>query len=330
VATHLTASGYSPADRPVLDWLLASEEPAVRSLTRRDLLGDPTPLEPQQWLQGQWVRNLLAGQQTDGGFGVPPYSKWTGAHWRLVSLVELGVPPGYPPACTAADGVLDWLTGERHRSEIRVIDGLVRAHASQEGNALAVAARLGMADDPRARLLAESLLEWQWPDGGWNCSMRAQGHRSSFHESLIPMWGLHEYSAATGDTEATRAAHRTAELLLEHRLFRSLRTGRPIHPTWTKLYYPSYWHYDILQSLLVLSQMALATDPRASDALALLEGRRRPDGTWAADGVRWRGPDSGRRPTEVVNWGDSGPNEMITLNALRCLLAAGRIAGCAA
>jgi hypothetical protein len=45
----------------------------------------------------------------------------------------------------------------------------------------------------------------------------ATGRRSSFHESLAPAWGLHEYSQATSDPTAKRAA----ELLLEHRLFRS-------------------------------------------------------------------------------------------------------------
>ena len=45
-------------------------------------------------LDGPRVRPLLAGQQPDGGFGVNVYGKWGGAHWRLVSLVELGVPPG--------------------------------------------------------------------------------------------------------------------------------------------------------------------------------------------------------------------------------------------
>jgi len=33
---------------------------------------------------------------------------------------------------------------------------------------------------------------------------------------------------------------------------------------------------------------------------------------------------AGQRPLEVVDWGRDGPNEMITLNALRCLRAAGR------
>jgi len=44
---------------------------------------------------------------------------------------------------------------------VKAIDGLVRRCASQEGNALAVCCRLGLADDPRVRLLAESLVEWQ-------------------------------------------------------------------------------------------------------------------------------------------------------------------------
>ena len=37
------------------------------------------------------IDKLLSGQRVDGGFGVHPYTKWTGAHWRLVSMVELGV-----------------------------------------------------------------------------------------------------------------------------------------------------------------------------------------------------------------------------------------------
>jgi len=48
------------------------------------------------------ITGLLRGQRRDGGFGVHPYSKWTGAHWRLVSLVELGVPATDAKARAAA------------------------------------------------------------------------------------------------------------------------------------------------------------------------------------------------------------------------------------
>ena len=50
---------------------------------------------------------------------------------------------------------------------------------------------------------------------------------------------------------------RTAELFPQHRLFHSLRTGEVIRRDWLALHYPPYWHYDILQALLVLSRMRL-------------------------------------------------------------------------
>ena len=49
-----------------------------------------------------------------------------------------------------------------------------------------------------------------------------------------------------------------------------------IHRAWLAPHYPPYWHYDILQALLVLSRMGKASDPRASDALDELQ-RRRPN-----------------------------------------------------
>ena len=140
-----------------------------------------------------------------------------------------------------------------------------------------------------------------------------------------PAWGLHEYGQATGDPAATDAASHAAELFLAHRLFRRLSDGQVIHHGWLTPHYPPYWHYDILQALLVLSRMGKAGDPRADDALDELERRRLPDGRWQPGGRWWNPPGSTVAP-EAVDWGRSGPNEMITLNALRALKAAGRLA----
>src|SRR5688500_18813044 len=219
--------GRFTLDPAVLHWLLASREPAIRRLVRRELLDEPAPDDEGDTLHGPIVRTLLKGQKADGGFGVNVYGKWSGAHWRLVSLVELGIPAGEPRAVAAAETVLDWLTGASHRANVPVIEGLARRCGSQEGNALAVACRLGIAADERVGLLATSLIGWQWPDGGWNCDRRPEAHRSSFHETLPPIWGLHEYAAATGDTDAADAARRGAELLLTHGMFKSLSTGEP-------------------------------------------------------------------------------------------------------
>ncbi len=75
-----------------------------------------------------------------------------------------------------------------------------------------------------------------------------------------------------------------------------------IHRTWLAPRYPPYWHYDILQALLVLSRLGKAGDPRASDALDELERRRLPDGRWQPGGYWWKPPPS-TTAAEVVDWG---------------------------
>jgi hypothetical protein len=339
VLSHLAADqrAYDRTVDPALSWLLDSDEPAISVMTRRDLLSDSAggarpgdgagagPGNPREnaaaVLAGPRLTALLSGQQPDGGFGVGFYSKWTGAHWRLVSMVELEIPAHEPRAVAAAETVLAALTPSRRRPSLR--NGLPLTHASVWGNALAACSRLGLAADPRVADIASAIISWQWPDGGWNCDTRSTGYRSSFHETLATAWGLHEYASATGSAAAADAASRAAELFLEHRLFRSLRTGVVIDRTWLAPRYPPYWHYDILQALLVLSRMGRVEDPRASEALDELERQRLPDGRWRPRGYWWRPPPS-TAAREVVDWGRDGPNEMITLNALRVLTAAGR------
>jgi hypothetical protein len=305
-------------------WLLAAEEPAVRQLTRSDLLGEDAEPNTEAITAGPWVSALLAGQQDDGGFGADPYRKWTGAHWRVVSLAELGVPSTDPRVAAAAEHVLSWIVGNL-KNPPRVVEGLPRSHASVQGNALGACTRLGLAGDARTERLAEAIISWQWPDGGWNCDNRADGHRSSFHESLRTAWGLQEYAAATGHTGAREAADRAVELFLQHRIFRRGGRGEPINSRWLSMPYPSYWHYDVLAASLVIAIAGRCTDSRASDALDLLEQKRRPDGRWNAQAQWWRAADSKTTP-EVVDWGSAGePNLMVTLHALRVLAAAGRV-----
>jgi hypothetical protein len=305
-------------------WLLATEEPAVRQLTRRDLLDEDSVPDRAALTAGPWVSALLAGQQEDGGFGGDPYRKRTGAHWRLVALAELAVPASDPRVAAAAEHVLAWIVNSL-RYPPRVVDGLPRSHASIHGNALGACTRLGLARDQRSQQLAEAIISWQWPDGGWNCDNRADGHRSSFHETLRTAWGLEQYAAATGHAGAREAADRAVELFLQHRVFRRGGSGEPINARWLSTPYPAYWHYDVLSALLVIAHGGKCTDPRASDALDLLEARRRPDGRWNANAQWWRAADSKTTP-EVVDWGSAGePNLMVTLNALRVLAAAGRV-----
>lgn len=255
------------------------------------------------------IAGLLSGQKSDGSFGVHPYSKWKGAHWRLVSLVELGVPRTSKAGRAAAKTVLDWIAAP---SERVVINHKERRHASMEGNAIAVCCRLGMALNPRVNYLVEVLLRAQWGDGGWNCDRDPGAHRSSFHETLAPIWGLVEYHRATGDRHALEAARLAGELLLEHHLFLSMRTGKPIHSEWQHIHWAHYWHYDFFHGLRAMAMLGLLDDPRTADAKELLTQKRRADGRWGVTGRRYW-----RRATEVVDWGDA--HQLVTPVAMAVL-----------
>ncbi len=254
------------------------------------------------------IAGLLSDQRRDGGFGVHPYSKWKGSHWRLVSLVELGVPRTSRAARAAANDVLAWIA---EPSKPTVVAGRERRHASMEGNALGVCCRLGMAGDARVRHLVDVLLRSQWPDGGWNCDRDPAAHRSSFHESLAPIWGLVEYHRETGDRGAWNAARRATELLLEHRMFRSIERGQVIHSEWLHIHWPHYWHYDYFHGLRAIGLVGRLSDPRAGEAVELLRSRMRPDGTWRASRRYWH------KTTEAVDWGDA--HQIVTPIALGIL-----------
>jgi hypothetical protein len=306
-------------DSKALGWLQDSDEPGIRFQARRDLLGERVDADLSEILAGPMVQRLLAGQAKDGGFGGHPYKKWDGAHWRLVSLVELGLPPGEPRSLAAAETVLGWLTGRGHRAGIPTIEGRTRRCASQEGNALAVSVRLGMADDPRVRLLADSLVEWQWADGGWNCDRRPDVTHSSLNESLPPVWGLSEYARATGDVSVAQAARRACVFFLEHRVFRSHTTGAVGNEKWLDSPYPAYWHYNFTQGLTILGRAGALPDKRATDALRMLRERQQQDGTWSPTGKPyWRRSGEYQDP---ANWPSSGPSPLLTLNALRVVSA---------
>jgi hypothetical protein len=316
-------------DDTVVNWLLESENPSIKYLTLTELLGEPPESKEAQKIKmeipkSSMILSLFSGQQSNGSFNCNVYDKWMGAHWRLPLLVDLAIPEGDTRAIKAAVTVLDWLHSEKHKKFILSINGLTRRCGSQEGNALGVCCRLGMAKNPRVEYLAESLISWQWPDGGWNCDRDASACHSSFHESVIPAWGLLEYHRATGDNEALAAATRTGEFILRHRLFRSEKTGEIIHPSWLCLRYPHYWHYDILQGLSVISMLGMLGDSRTAEALNIIEQKRQSDGRWKANGYHWKYLRTKKRYSSPVDWWRGKPNKMITLKALKILKAAGR------
>lgn len=278
------------------------------------VLADPVRLDPD--LRRQAIDRLLDDVGPTAWSEFHPYRKLRGAHWRLVSAVELGVRDD-PRTEPMLDRVLDWLGGERRLEGVPVIDGRARRCASQEGNALWVACLLGRAEEAAA--LAHYLVHWQWPDGGWNCDDEPAVTHASFHESVWPLRGLIAYHEATGDDDALRAARRTGELLLRHGLFRSERTGDVIDPEWLEIHWPPTWRYDVLVGLRAIASLGWTDREGAAEARQWLADRRRDDGTWTTSGRRWwKPPGSDGGGVEVVDWGALG-DQVVTAQAAAVL-----------
>ena len=289
-------------------------------MTRRDLLSERADQDAGQVLAGAKVAALLSGQQPDGGFGVHPYRKWTGAHWRLVSLTELAIPPQEPRAVAAAGHVLAWLASPGRR--VRRIGGLARAHASIEGNALATCCRLGLAADPRTQ---------------------------------FPRRGSHHLAMARRRVELRPGRHRalflprvagpclgTARVLAGHRRHRGQRRGQPGRrtvPGPPALPHPGQRPGDPPRLARPALPALLALRHPAGPAHLVPDGQGRATPAAATPSTSWNGGGS-RRPMATQRpvvetarqhhrprsrgLGPVGPNEMITLNALRALQAAAR------
>ena len=255
------------------------------------------------------------------------YKKWDGAHWVLSILADLGYPPGDEALRPFMEDTYNtWLSKEHETRHLRVIDGRVRRCASQEGYAVWSSLMLGLADS-RTDELVNRLLQWQWPDGGWNCSKHPEADTSSFMETLIPLRALALYAEVSGDAKSQAAAERAAEVFLTRQLFKRRSDGQVINHRFVLLHYPLYWHYDILFGLKVLAEAGLLGDPRCNAALDLLELKRLSDGGFPAE-------ESYARPTRPklsgyspVGWGGTSRktmNPFVTADALYVLRMAGR------
>jgi len=313
--------------------LLESAEPSIRLRARTEILREPLDSAANKLLQARVKDServkLLLSERRDGIIPYHPYAKWFGAHWILSVLADLRYPPGDNSLVPLREQVYEWLFSKAHNQYARkpepyagpyvTVRGLVRAHASMEGNAVYYLHALGLADD-RTTELADRLAEWQWPDGGWNCDKKPKAHTSSFTESLLPLRGLAYQAAATGRNRDS--VSRAADYFLERRLFKRKRDGKVISGRFTLLHYPCYWHYDILFGLKVMKEAGFLGDERCVDAVSLLSSKRLANGGFPAEEAYYERTSRRKSRCSLVNWGGVRRNEMnefVTCDALGVL-----------
>jgi hypothetical protein len=105
----------------LVDRLLASEEPSICLQVRLGVAGaaeaEVTHLR-EQVRRSARVTTLLSERNADGTISGHPYQKWSGAHWMLVALAELGYPAGDETLIPLREQTLDWLFSDDYLASL--------------------------------------------------------------------------------------------------------------------------------------------------------------------------------------------------------------------
>jgi hypothetical protein len=316
---------------PILGWLLGSDR-AIRWQVMRDLTDssdEEVAAERARVATEGWGARLLATQREDGHWDVVPptfrseqaaawwqslpasqkgtlFPEWTSTAWTLVLLRNFGLDPASAEARRAVARVRENVRWE-HDAE-PFFDGEVEPCI----NARVVA--LGAYFGVDVSKVVERLLGEQMADGGWNCEQENGSVRGSFNTTIDVLEGLLEYEGSIGSVPDVTAARAQAhEYLMDRRMLRRLSTGEIIHPAFTQLYYPTYWHYDVLRGLDYLRAAGVTPDQRLAEAIDLVRSKRDPDGRWPLENVY-----AGRMHFDMDE-GEGKPSRWNTLRAMRVL-----------
>jgi hypothetical protein len=307
-------SGY--LRESTIHWLLEADNPPVRYLTLKGLLGkpegDPEVSEARSRLGEYEVTQKILDQVEMFRDDENAYKKYTGAYWQVIFL-----------GCFLADGSdsrLAPLLDELLRKK-----GWIDKRGGQclTANMLSGFTRLGLGDDPTVVTERETLARRIVDGNGIVCSAvdhsplpRCYMAQSKLFQcfSLIP-------KAQRSQTVVT-ALGILSENLLEHEVFvyvskrqkewqqiieskpkkGELPKGHTIKEWvaqrreefvqaggleerkpkagWLKFGFPIHYNSDVLETMYSLALLDIAWDPRLKRAIDLIEGKMTPDGRW--------------------------------------------------
>lgn len=168
--------------------------------------------------------------------------------------------------------------------------------------------------DPRVTTLAEYLLSVQMPDGGWNCRHLRGATHSSFHTTASALEGLRDFHLAHPGhgLPVSVALERGREFFLQHKLYRSHRTGEVVNESMTRFPFPPMWQHDVLRVLDHFAAVDAPRDERLRDPIELVSATRDATGRYPQHRAR-----SGKYQFTLETEGK--PGRMNTLRALRVL-----------
>jgi len=303
----------TPNERQLINWLLEGDV-SIQYQVHRDLLGIERPDLQERITTAGWGARFLSFRRKEGHWGQRFYQpKWISTHYTILDLKNLAIAPDQKEIRESIAQVIRTIKGPD--GGILPIGNEQKSDVCVNGMFLNYAAYFQTAEE-ELKSIVDFLLAEHMPDGGFNCFSNRNGAiHSSLHSTISVIEGISEYDRnGYGYRLAAlqAAAKQSRGFLLQHRIFRSDRTGEIIDQKMLMLSYPSRWRYDILRALDYFQFAGVNYDPRMQDALDILRKKRRKDGTWP---VQARHP--GKTHFDMEKTGC--PSRWNTLRALRVL-----------
>jgi len=300
-------------EQQLIDWLLEGDV-SIQYQVQRDLLAsDQLHLQDRIATEG-WGAQFLSFRKKEGHWGERFYQpKWISTHYTILDLKNLAISQNNHETRQSISQVIQDLKGPdggifpigtEKKSDV-CVNGMFLNYASYF-----------LIKEGKLKSIVDFLLSEHMKDGGFNCNSNTKGAvHSSLHSTISVIEGILEYKKNGYKyrlEELQEAADKSRTFILQHRLFRSDRTGNIIDKKMLMLSYPSRWKYDILRALDYFHFAGVNYDPRMQDALDILKQKRRKDKKWP---VQAKHP--GQTHFDMEKTG--GPSRWNTLRVMRVL-----------
>ena len=267
-----------------INWLLESQTPSIRYLTRQQLLHQPisaaaVQADRQAIMASGPVPQILARQTPAGRWaGEKSYytPKYVSSHWSMLLMTELAADPGDPRVRRGAEFMLadtaqKW--GER-------LESGHHGMACFWGNLLryALPSVPAASDERIGRIVA--YLANEALDSKWRCAYNDE--MPCAWGAARALWGLAlcPPELRTERWKATLDAG-LRFLLDEFALVQAdYPTPGTVHSLWFRLNFPLFYQVDILFMLRVLAELDALDHPKAQEAANWLSSRRQKNGRW--------------------------------------------------
>ena len=318
-----------------LKWLLEDSNPSVKYYTLIDVLDKPIDdsevIQVKRKIMKNEIINKILSKQNPEGYWFKPEdfyirTKYKGTVWNFIILAELG-----------ADG-----NDKRIQKTCEFI--LKNSQDSKSGGFAYLSSKKGGGDHNKILPCLTANMIWCLIRFGYLDDLRIQNginwitkyQRFDDGESNPPNeWPYNKYEKCWGkhtctmcvvktlkalsqipDTKRTLDVKNTIqnakEFLLKHHLYkRSHNLYKIAKSDWIKLGFPLMWQTDVLEMLLVLTNLGIK-DKRMQEGLDLIISKQDENGKWNLEKTF-----NGRTIVSIERKGQ--PSKWITLNSLRVL-----------